>query len=185
MKTTRSGRLRLPKTLPTTIRLILSVHVHHVCCDIEVNFLILLSVLCLCVIFQFCCFKTEIFFSSILLCSGLSRSLGWNFRDATVGLKALQFSLLRNSKQVTEAIVSWHLLVANSLESFLFRGGSFFNFECPLHRNAIVSLSNILPNYIQFMQPHFKIKNNSIGKNLIFLCEKPNGQTKFTFFFRR
>lgn len=62
MKTTRSGRLRLPKTLPSTIRLISSVHVHHVCCDIEVNFLILLSVLCLCVIFWFCCFKTERFF---------------------------------------------------------------------------------------------------------------------------
>lgn len=62
MKTTRSGRLGLPKTLPTTIRLISSVHVHHVCCDIEVIFLILLSVLCLCVIFWFCCFKTERFF---------------------------------------------------------------------------------------------------------------------------
>lgn len=151
MKTTRSGRLRLPKTLPTTIRLISSVHVHHVCCDIEVNFLILLSVLCLCVIFWFCCFKTErFFFVDFIMQWIFFRSLGWNFRDATVGLKALWLSLVRNSKQVTKAFVSWHLLVANSLESFWFREGSFFNFECPLHRNAIVSYHYLIFYLITF-----------------------------------
>lgn len=165
------------------ICLILLVYVYYVCCDIEVNFLILLFVFCFCVIFQFCCFKIEIFFLLILLCSGLFRFLGWNFRDVIVGLKVFQLFFLRNLKQVIKVFVSWYLLVVNSFESFLFWGGFFFNFECFLYRNVIVLLFNILFNYIQFMQFYFKIKNNLIGKNLIFLCEKFNGQIKFIFFF--